>query len=244
MASVPYEHILACIPGSGVDLNISQPFYGSCSCTGDSCGQTLTCTCMNRGCAYDTNEFIKTKYFGNTAPPIIECSSYCMCTNDCLNRTTQKPCCTVLEIRQTKEKGFGVFTTSNLPCGMYICEYVGEIIRTSAAEERLRNSDTCYIIKYREHTSNGTILTTCIDASHYGNIARFINHSCKPNITILPVRSSSIVPRLCCFTNEHVLKDNELCFSYFGTSETDVPLGMKPCLCKSQNCVGFLPLQN
>jgi len=57
-----------------------------------------------------------------------------------------------------------------------VIEYVGEVINLETCKRRLEE---------RKHRRNFYILTLnnqeCIDASKKGNLARFINHSCKPN---------------------------------------------------------------
>lgn len=97
---------------------------------------------------------------------------------------------------------------------------------------------------------DGRVLTTNIDATYKGNLTRFINHSCSPNLVMVPVRMDSIVPRLCLFAARDIEAKEEVCFSYFGKSGADVDpvspditFGKKQCLCGSKHCVGFLPLE-
>lgn len=61
------------------------------------------------------------------------------------------------------------------------------------------------------HTQDGE--TYCIDARRYGNIARFINHSCAPNL--MPVRvfvehQDLHFPRIAFFANRDIEADEEL----------------------------------
>ena len=92
-----------------------------------------------------------------------------------------------------------------------------------------------------------------------GNIGRYINHSCDPNLIMVPVRVSSMVPHLALFARKKIKEGEELCFDYGDmdrkTSEkcsslTDF-VGREAvsksgiirttCLCRSANCVGVLP---
>ena len=92
-------------------------------------------------------------------------------------------------------------------------------------------------------------LVTCVDAAACGNEARFCNHSCSPNVDIVPVRQGW-VPRLLLVTARSVPAREELCFDYAagsgatgtdGTPGTPPPLSHTPCCCGSAACRGFLP---
>ena len=49
-------------------------------------------------------------------------------------------------------------------------------------------------------------LVTCDDIHRLviGNIGRYLNHSCEPNLEMVTIRSSSMVPHLALFTNRDV----------------------------------------
>ncbi|KAL0036170.1 hypothetical protein WJX79_006762 [Trebouxia sp. C0005] len=71
----------------------------------------------------------------------------------------------------------GVFTTGHLAAGELLMEYPGKVIRRPLADNR-----------ERQYASQGLGLyffavdgDHCIDATHQGNIARYINHPCRPN---------------------------------------------------------------
>ena len=157
-----------------------------------------------------------------------------------------------LDVVKTAKKGYGVCTWVDICRGTYVGEYVGEVITGSQAKERLcsrqNTSLPCYVVQYREHTATGTVMTTNIDATYNGNIVRFVNHSCLPNLSMVAVRSDSIVPRLCLFASRDISTGEELCFSYYGSSGAEVnrealQLGKQPCYCESADCVRFLPLE-
>ena len=55
--------------------------------------------------------------------------------------------------------------------------------------------------------------TFCIDANQYGNIARFINHSCSPNVVPIKVfveHQDTRFPHMSLFANRDILKGEEL----------------------------------
>lgn len=241
-----FQRIESCIPGPGVSLTIEKPFYGQCTCTALCIGDG--CSCTSRCDAYDSSGCLKDEFLAVRGPAVYECSHVCACGEECRNRRSQGGPSAGLKLAPAGSKGVGVFTERDMPRGTFVCEYIGEVIRLNTATVRLKQlsmSDMCYIVVLREHLSSGTVLHTCIDASRYGNIARFINHSCVSNLTMIAVRTHSVLPRLCLFSSRPITAEEELAFSYFGNSCTSniLALGDKPCACGSgSKCMGFLPL--
>ncbi|KAM3571346.1 hypothetical protein VYU27_006610 [Nannochloropsis oceanica] len=81
------------------------------------------------------------------------------------------------------------------------------------------------------------LLRTSLDATQKGNVSRFFNHSCAPNLKIACVRDGGLLPRLCLFTSREVKVGEELTFAYGeGRSE-----GQRVCRCGARECQGFLP---
>ena len=176
-----------------------------------------------------------------------------MCNQSCPNRATQGyNVISGATVFKTAMKGFGVSTEKDIGQGEFIGEYVGEIVSSAQAKERLESldeSDSCYLLTFKEHTHSGTVLATNIDATFKGNMMRFVNHSCSPNLLMVPVRIDSIVPKVCLFACREIKAGTELCFSYFGqrgaevAAAGEVMMGKKPCLCGTEECVGYLPLE-
>ena len=76
-----------------------------------------------------------------------------------------------------------------------------------ASEEKNPNSDFKPIFGFQDGD------TFCIDANNYGNIARFINHSCTPNLTPVKVFASHQdlrFPHIALFANRDIKKGEEL----------------------------------
>ena len=68
--------------------------------------------------------------------------------------------------------GLGLFATDIIRKGAFIAEYTGRIIPTKEAE-RLENRGSKYVYEINSRW--------CIDGSPRSNIARYANHSCRPN---------------------------------------------------------------
>ena len=245
LGDLGYVHLESCIGGQGVNLGIgAASLYAGCQCEG-----TCACSCTS---AYDDRGLLREDYLASTSAPVFECGSSCRCTGSCLGRPTQHQPMKELRVCRTAAKGLGVFAEIDVPRGMFVGEYVGEVISSAQAKHRLQSLDedeACYVMVVKEHMSSGRVLTTNVDATLKGNIMRFVNHSCSPNLVLVPVRADSIVPRLCLFACRNILKGEELCFSYFGRCGTeaaasgDQKFGKKQCFCGSEECIGFLPLE-
>jgi SET domain-containing protein len=87
-------------------------------------------------------------------------------------------------------KGWGLRTLEELPRGAFVCEYVGEIITSSELHERnlqsSGNENHTYSVPLdanwgtKRHLKDEEALY--LDATAYGNVARFINHRYSCNV--------------------------------------------------------------
>ena len=82
----------------------------------------------------------------------------------------------MLERRRSKIHGWGVYTTKPIPKNTRVIHYAGEKISNQESLKRERRYIReghiwCFKLTNR----------TVIDAGVGGNIARYINHSCRPN---------------------------------------------------------------
>ena len=237
----------------------SEICYEGCDCLASSCDES-SCTCLKRfGNYYQTTitsgrklKFLRAihKHCANEIlPPLFECNTMCRCGENCINRLVQNGVTVALEIFVSDhEKGVGLRTIEELIAGQFVCEYAGEVL--SYDEAKLRSSkqlftDMNYIIGVKEHTA-GHQLTTFIDPQSIGNVGRFINHSCDPNLIMIPVRVDSEMPRLSLFAKRTIMRNEELTFHYGGnfTPANTTSKGKKICECKSSNCSGFLPFHS
>lgn len=126
--------------------------------------------------------------------------------------------------------------------GSFVCEYAGEVLtKTEALKRSSQKHEMNYIIVVQEHHRDKTI--TIVDPTFIGNVGRYANHSCEPNLVMHPVRIESLVPHLALFAKRDIHKGEELSFDYGdgGGRDCIILTGSKPCLCASKNCRGFLP---
>ena len=130
---------------------------------------------------------------------------------------------------------WGLYAMEQIPPGDMVIEYVGEIVRQQVADhreklyERAGNFST-YLFRVDDDV--------VVDATHKGNIARLMNHSCTPNCTakILTVQGEK---RIVLFAKQLILPGQELTYDYkFQAAEDDEDA--IPCLCGSPACRRFL----
>ncbi|XP_060667288.1 probable inactive histone-lysine N-methyltransferase SUVR1 isoform X4 [Ziziphus jujuba] len=181
---------------------------------------------------------------------IKECWSKCGCSKQCGNRVVQRGITCNLQVYFTsEEKGWGLRTLEDLPKGTFVCEYVGEILTSMELYERTvktAKSRKCSypVILDADWSSKGSLMNgeaLCLDASHYGNVARFINHRClDANLIEIPVEVE--IPdhhyyHLAFFTTRKVKAMEELTWDY-GIDFNDIDQPIKPfqCQCGSRFC--------
>ncbi|KAH6774682.1 hypothetical protein C2S51_013086 [Perilla frutescens var. frutescens] len=121
---------------------------------------------------------------------VYECNQRCCCSRACQNRVLQNGVQVKLEIFKTERKGWAVRAREAILRGSFVCEYIGEVIDEKEANERRNRCGTegCryfYEIDARINDMSRLIegqVPYVIDATNYGNVSRYINHSCSPNL--------------------------------------------------------------
>ena len=146
-----------------------------------------------------------------------------------------------LLIEKFAKKGFGLKTSTMIPKNTFVCEYAGEIINQEMAEKRSKNDDMNYILQIREKFGENSVQDTWIDPTIIGNIGRYANHSCDPNLRLVPVRVEHFSPKIALVASKDIQPNDELTFDY-GYSETKTAQnGTRECFCNAHNCRKYLP---
>ncbi|KAM9859968.1 histone-lysine N-methyltransferase SETMAR [Aulostomus maculatus] len=251
------------VQGPGCTVDPREVTLPGCSCLSETCVTAVSCSCLQtHGGMYSSNGILLTSSrMDSYCLPIFECNAFCSCSDSCINRVVQRGLRLSLEVYSTSNRGWGVRTLQSIPCGMFVCEYAGEVISLTEARRRQLaqvSTDNNYIIAIREHAGRGSITETFVDPCKVGNIGRFLNHSCLPNLFMLPVRVHSVVPRLALFASRDINSQEELTFDYSGGYRNKSPVELKSdaivqasrthslqrkvCHCGARNCAQFLPL--
>ncbi|XP_064615910.1 histone-lysine N-methyltransferase EHMT2-like [Liolophura sinensis] len=214
-------------------LNINRTITSlqSCNCK-DSCSSNM-CNCSRNSvkCWFDKDGRLLPEFNTLEPPLIFECNRACRCWTTCNNRVVQNGITVRLQLFRTCNRGWGVKTLLDIPQGSFICEYIGELISDSEADRR---EDDSYLFDLDNKDGE----TYCIDARKYGNISRFINHLCEPNI--IPVKvfvehQDLRFPRICFFSSRPIKAQEELGFDY-GEKFWMIKWKQFTCACGSPKC--------
>nr|XP_020035656.1 histone-lysine N-methyltransferase SETMAR isoform X1 [Castor canadensis] len=215
----PFQYTPDLVLGPGADIDPTQITFPGCICVKTPCFPG-TCSCVRHDENYDDNMCLRdTGLEAKYAKPVFECNVLCQCSDHCRNRVVQKGLQFHLQVFQTDKKGWGLRTLEFIPKGRYVCEYAGEVLGFSEVQRRINlqtTYDSNYIIALREHVYNGQVMETFVDPTYVGNVGRFLNHSCEPNLLMIPVRIDSMVPKLALFAAKDILPGEELSYDYSG----------------------------
>ncbi|XP_039259512.2 histone-lysine N-methyltransferase SETMAR-like [Styela clava] len=249
-----FKYTLFNVEGPGCDENPALIKFEGCGCTVLSCSEE-NCQCNLKN--YENSKLRQSNPF--TSPPIYECNSMCKCSDACENRLVQHGVKTRLEVCNIQYKGKGVKCLENIEKGRFVCEYAGEVLGYEEAVKRTKNQCSKigvmnYIISVCEYNSNPNEKphkVTFVDPKYIGNVGRFINHSCDPNLVMVPVRVDSDVPHLALFACKDIEVNSEITFNYAGNCKSDFidnsnanQQNQKPCYCGAISCQKYLPFDS
>lgn len=229
-----------------------SPFKG-CDCVG-RCSDSKKCSCAvkNGGeIPYNRNGAIV-----EVKPLVYECGPHCKCPPSCYNRVSQHGIKVPLEIFKTNSRGWGVRALTSIPSGTFICEYVGELLEDKEAEQRIGSDE--YLFDIGQNYSDCSVNSSrqaelsevveegyTIDAAQYGNIGRFINHSCSPNLyaqSVLYDHEDKKMPHIMLFAADNIPPLAELSYHYnYSVDQVHDSKGnikVKKCFCGSSECSG------
>jgi uncharacterized protein len=140
----------------------------------------------------------------------------------------------LIEARNSRIHGRGVYAVAPIRKGTRVIEYLGERISHDEADRRyeVKGDDDGHTFLFI--ASNRTV----IDAGVNGNDARFINHSCAPNCETVIEKSRVFIDAI-----RNIKPGEELGYDYQLTWEsTDDPaeLALYACRCGAKKCRGTM----
>ncbi|KAK3514428.1 hypothetical protein QTP70_018242 [Hemibagrus guttatus] len=212
-----------------IDENITHLQH--CTCKDDCSSSSCICGQLSIRCWYDREGRLLQEFCREDPPFLFECNHACACWRTCRNRVVQNRLRVRLQVFRTAKMGWGVKALQDIPEGAFICEFAGEII--SDREANIRDNDS-----YMFNLDNKVGEVYCIDAQFYGNVSRFMNHLCEPNL--FPVRvftkhQDLRFPRIALFSCKPIRAGDELGFDY-GDQYWEIKRKYFSCKCSSSNC--------
>lgn len=222
-------------------------------------GHNCSCIAKNAGRMLPYNQY---GLLIRALPAVYECGRQCRCPQDCHNRVCQKGLRYRLEIFKTENKGWGVRSWDFIPSGGFVCEYTGEVMDTKTADE-LEDDEYLFNLDMKQGNEarwgdqlNDIFITDVrpdalamdkpkyvIDASKYGGVARFINHSCKPNLFVQCVLYDDCdldIPHVMLFASREIRPFQELTYDYGYALDSVFDANGNPkqkaCHCEVRNC--------
>ncbi|VDN21713.1 unnamed protein product [Dibothriocephalus latus] len=239
------------------ELILSQ--LSGCQCRGLVCTPEQ-CDCLKRcnGNLYDSSgrlscllNYKETRQL----QPVFECNSCCACPPTCPNRLVQHLIGRFPDLKVVNtgnaDKGLGIICQRDLSPGQFVCLYMGEYIPPADAgrvsRAQILSLGHTYILCVREFAGASRLVSeTVVDGAAEAflpdlPISSYINHSCQPNLTVVPVRVDSLLPFLTFFANQKITAGTELTYDYGEYSTSPDCLSKKPCQCGELMCRGFLP---
>ncbi|XP_030484065.2 histone-lysine N-methyltransferase, H3 lysine-9 specific SUVH4 isoform X2 [Cannabis sativa] len=263
VAPTDYKYLKSIQPANNVKLPSSA---GGCDCVG-RCVDPKTCACARlNGSDFpyvhrDGGRLIEAK------DVVYECGPGCGCGPECVNRTSQKGLKYRFEVFRTPKKGWAVRSWDFIPSGAPICEYTGILRRTEdvdsvsgndyifdidclqtmkglgGRERRSRDASESEITSSEKHEVSESTPEFCIDAGFSGNIARFINHSCGPNLfvqCVLHAHHDMKLARVMLFAADNIPPLQELTYDYGYALDSvlgpDGKVKQVPCYCGAADC--------
>lgn len=124
----------------------------------------------------------------------------------------------MIEKRRSGIHGWGVFATQSIPKNKRIIQYAGEKISTRESERRedrylARGHIWCFRLNSR----------WVRDAAVGGNVARYINHSCKPNCYVQIVGDVIWIR-----ASRNIRKGEEITYDYATDGAKIIPCRCRP----------------
>uniref|UniRef100_A0A5S6Q7K9 SET domain-containing protein n=1 Tax=Trichuris muris TaxID=70415 RepID=A0A5S6Q7K9_TRIMR len=161
-----------------------------------------------------------------------ECHEGCSCATTCPNKATQCPLKFKFYVGPCGDKGWGLFAGERIPASTFLFHYAGMFLQSHELTESNMN-DYLFMVSVKDDPSTFSY----IDAFEYGNLSRFVNHSCVPNCFVSCVHAAFVdrrLSRLCFFSRYDIQQDEEITIDYsdsYWTYKTDMK-----CLCNKTEC--------
>ncbi|PON91054.1 histone H3-K9 methyltransferase [Trema orientale] len=231
-------------------VNLTVPSSG-CVCIGGCLPNNSNCPCVQKNgfLPYTSNGLIVSQ-----KSLLLECGPSCHCAPNCRNRASQSGLKIHLEVFKTKDRGWGLRSWDPIRAGSFICEYAGQVIDPSKIDKFGVDIDDDYVFDATRisqplgvlpgDSSEGLKIPfpLVISAKYTGNVARFMNHSCSPNVLWQPVsreNKNESDLHVAFYAIRHIPPMTELTYDYGIVSDEEAEQRKRKCLCGALKCKGY-----
>lgn len=235
------------------NLNRLAPVESSegCTCNGGCQPGSHKCGCTQKNGGY--LPYSAAGLLADLKSVVYECGPSCHCPPSCRNRVSQGGLKLRLEVFRTKGKGWGLRSWDPIRAGTFICEYAGEVIDNARVEELSGENEDDYIFDSTRIYQQLEVFSSDVEAPkipsplyitarNEGNVARFMNHSCTPNVLWRPVvreNKNEADLHVAFYAIRHIPPMMELTYDYGIVLPLKVGQKKKKCLCGSVKCRGY-----
>ena len=217
--------------------------------TGCQCGCGNCCECHRfrfrhdqLTMCYTPDGKIDPRELNDHHPLITECNKNCKCNPlECRNRVVQnRSRVQLMVVRSLSKSGWGVRAMEFIPKGSFVCEYLGSVISDPLVAEVMgREYDEnleSYLFDLDAYGIDDKDMLT-VDPSRVGNVSKYINHSCDPNLVQISIGTvdSELFHRVGFFACRNIYPNEELGFHYNYEFDKD-PERFIECNCGCAGC--------
>lgn len=140
----------------------------------------------------------------------------------------------------------GLRSLDDIQTGDFIDRYLGEVLTKNEADQREDDQQVSYLfgLDWMVGSTMQEQDINVVDGQKFGNVTRFMNHSCDPNCKIIPVSVDNLTDfyYLAFFARRDIPAGTELTFDYnpgFDKKQKMASDAVK-CLCGAKKCRGQL----
>ncbi|XP_030845160.1 histone-lysine N-methyltransferase eggless isoform X2 [Strongylocentrotus purpuratus] len=129
----------------GTKVNTDPNFLICCDCT-DNCSDATRCACRQltikaSACNRDGKPRLDAGYKNRLLKDqfqtgIYECNDKCKCSKQCQNKVVQNGLSLRLQVFKTYDRGWGIRCLDDIPKGMFVCTYAGQIWDEEEANQK------------------------------------------------------------------------------------------------------------
>ncbi|KAG6459723.1 hypothetical protein O3G_MSEX011561 [Manduca sexta] len=221
-----------------------------CECKGGDCSAGAgsgECACVTLSVRrWYARGRLRADFPYHDPPMLFECNHTCACNlKKCANAVVTRARSLGATFVHTEvfraggARGWGLRATRRVARGSPVAAYCGELLPAARADTRAADH-YMFALDVKDDLLEQCVDKTqlCVDAAVYGSAARFMNHSCRPNVA--PVRVFTAcrdlrLPVVTLFATKDVQPGDELTFDY-GDKFWSVKSKWMKCECGAPTC--------